>query len=343
MSLRLPFFIVMLIPATLAVVLLGLAVGSESVPFSEVLLSIQQGLGARPHREPDPVAYRIVWQLRFPRVLLAAIVGGGLSIVGVAMQTLVRNPLAEPYILGLSSGASAGASLFYLGFLPPLVSRAFSLPSAAFAGALLAMVVVFLVARTGGVVPTGRLLLAGVAVSAFLGAITAFVTFASPEPHRLRAVLFWLLGSLSGSRWSDLLLPALASLTGLLALLGMSRSLDAFLSGEEAASSLGVSVERLKVALVVVSALVTGLMVAAAGVIGFVGLIVPHAVRFVVGVTHRRLVPATFACGALFLILADVAARTLLADSELPIGVLTALCGVPFFLVLLRRSPSYFA
>ena len=290
----------------------------------------------------DPIRDRIVWQLRLPRALLACLVGGGLSIIGVAMQTLVRNPLAEPYILGISSGASAGASLFYLGFLPPLLSKTLTMPLAAFLGGLASITLVYLVAREGPRVSVARLLLAGVAMSALMAALTSFITFSSPDPDKLRAVLFWLLGSLNGTRWEQLPIPALATGVGLGALLAMARPLDAMLVGEEPAQSLGMPVEALKRGLIVLAALVTGTLVAVSGAIGFVGLIVPHAVRLLVGVPHRRLLPLSFLTGAIFLCWADVAARTLLPAQELPVGILTALCGVPFFLVLLRRRSYHF-
>ena len=285
----------------------------------------------------------IVWRLRAPRVVLAVAVGGGLSVIGVAMQALVRNPLAEPYIVGASSGASAGAALFFLGFLPPVVSKAVSMPVAAVAGAWLAVTVVFLIARSGPVLSTGRLLLAGVAMSALLGSVTAFVTYASPEPDKLRAVLFWLLGSLGGAGWRDVAAPVVVSVGSALALWALARPLDLLTTGEEPAAALGVPVERLKRVLLALSAVATGVLVAAAGVIGFVGLIVPHAIRILVGASHRRLVPFAFLGGALFLVLADLAARTVLDGQEVPVGVLTAICGVPFFLLLLRKAGRAFA
>ena len=318
----------------------AVAFGSEPVALADVGHVVWHRLtGSGP--APDETVERIVWRLRMPRVVLALLVGGGLSVVGVAMQALVRNPLAEPYLLGISSGASAGASLFYLGFLPPLLSTALTLPLAAFFGGLLSITVVFLVARERGVVSVGRLLLAGVAMSALMGAVTSFVTYASPELGKVRAVLFWLLGSLAGTRWSMLPLPALATTLGLLLLAGLARPLDALLMGEEPALSLGVPVEAIKRLLIVLAALVTGTLVAASGAIGFVGLIVPHAARSLVGVPHRRLVPFSFALGAIFLLWADLAARTVL-PGELPVGILTALCGVPFFFVLLRRGAYQF-
>ncbi len=319
----------------------SVTLGSESVALGDVYHVLWHELTGR-GTPPDPVVERIVWRLRMPRALLALLVGGGLSIIGVAMQTLVRNPLAEPYILGISSGATAGASLFYLGFLPPLISRTLSMPIAAFLGGLLSITIVYLVARKATHVSVARLLLAGVAMSALMSSITSFVTFSSPEPDKLRAVLFWLLGSLSGTRWELLPIPAITSGVGLVLMIGLTRPLDALLIGEEPAHSLGVPVELLKRLLIVLAALVTGTLVATSGAIGFVGLIVPHAVRLTVGVTHRRLVPLSFAVGALFLLWADVAARSILPGQELPVGILTALCGVPFFLALLRTNNYQF-
>lgn len=319
----------------------AVSVGSSAVGGRDVYrVLLHHLLSMQP--PPDPTVDRIVWRLRLPRALLACLVGGGLSIIGVAMQTLVRNPLAEPYILGISSGASAGASLFYLGFLPPLLSKTLTMPLAAFLGGLLSITIVYLVAREGSRVSVARLLLAGVAMSALMASVTSFITYSSPEPDKLRAVLFWLLGSLNGARWETLPIPALTTGFGLAALLALARPLDTMLVGEEPAESLGLPVEVIKQVLIVLAALVTGTLVAVSGTIGFVGLIVPHAVRLLVGVPHRRLVPLSFGVGGLFLCWADLAARTILPAQELPVGVLTALCGVPFFLVLLRRRTYRF-
>ena len=334
--------VLVLLPATVLTVSAGISIGSANIAFTDALLVLgQEGFGwdmAGTSSAIDMTTRRIIWDLRLPRVMLALLVGGGLSVIGVAMQTLVRNPLAEPYVLGISGGATAGASLFYLGFLPPLLSKAVSMPVAAFLGGLATITVVYLVARTDGRVSVARLLLAGVAMSALTSAVTSFVTFSSPEPDALRAVLFWLLGSFSGARWS--LIPAAAAVTGLgvVSLTLLSRPLDAMLMGEEPAYHLGVPVEALKRGLLVLAALVTGILVSTSGAIGFVGLIVPHAVRMVIGVTHRVLVPISSVVGALFMVWADLAARTVLPGQELPVGILTALCGVPFFLYLLRRN-----
>lgn len=323
-------------------VMAGVLIGSEPIFWGDVAAVLARRMGIMSGASVDLVADTIVWRLRLPRVLLAGAVGGGLSVIGVAMQTLVRNPLAEPYILGISGGAAAGASLFYLGFLPPLISRSVSMPLAAFAGGLLAISIVYMVARSGSTLSVARLLLAGVAMAAMMGAVTALVTFASPEPDKLRAVLFWLQGSLSGARWGMVAMPAIASGIGLVVLLALSRPLDAMLLGEEPAFSLGIPTESLKRILIGLAALVTGALVATSGAIGFVGLIVPHVVRYFTGVTHRRLVPTSFFLGAVFMIWADIVARSLLPAQELPVGAITALCGVPFFLILLRRRQYRF-
>ena len=329
--------ILALLVVLLASLIVALAIG-HAVTWSDAVHVLAYHLTPGNTISPDPVADRIVWQLRLPRALLALVVGGGLAIVGAAMQTLVRNPLAEPYILGISSGASAGASLFYLGYLPPLVSKGLSMPMAAFVGGLTAIVIVYSVAGVRGRLSVARLLLAGVAITALMAAVTSYVTLSSPEPDKLRAVLFWLLGSLHHGTWSLLPWPAIASILGLVVLLALARPLDVMLLGDEPAHTLGVNVEWIKRILIVLAALVTGAFVAATGAIGFVGLIVPHAVRSFTGVSHRRLLPACYVSGALFLLWADLAARALLSGEQLPVGIVTAICGVPFFLMLLRRS-----
>ncbi|MEZ4701180.1 MAG: iron ABC transporter permease [Rhodothermales bacterium] len=331
-----------LLLALAATLIAALALGTTRVAAGDVAAVIWRHLTFDAAPAGNAVAENIVWLIRMPRALLAIAVGGGLAVVGIAMQTLVRNPLAEPYILGLSSGASAGASLFYLGFLPPLISLHLSLPLAAFVGGLGTMAVVYFVAREDGDVSVVRLLLAGVAMSALMGAVSAFATFASPELEKMKTVMFWLLGSIAGARWGDLGLPLVSAAIGAAALMLLARPLDALLLGDEAAASLGVPVRRLKQVLLVLSAFVTGSLVAAAGAIGFVGLIIPHAVRSLVGVPHRRLVPACFLTGAIFLVWADTLARLVFAPVELPIGVVTALCGVPFFLWLIRKRGYQF-
>ncbi|MGO2746088.1 putative F420-0 ABC transporter permease subunit [Microbacterium sp.] len=274
----------------------------------------------------------IVWQLRMPRELAAASVGGGLAICGAIMQAVLRNPLADPYLLGLSSGASFGAVLvIVLGF-------SIALPLAAFGGALGALALTLLLAGAIGRMTASRTILAGVAVSAALGALTSLVIFWSATGDSYREILGWLLGSLAGSTWATALLALGALVLVGLPLMLSAGTLDAFAFGDRAAASLGVSVERTRWILLTATALLTGCLVAVSGSIGFIGLVVPHAVRLIVGARHRALLPLSALTGAIVLIWADTLARTLFDPRELPVGVVTALIGAPLFGLLLLRS-----
>ena len=281
----------------------------------------------------------IVWLIRLPRVLLAGVVGAGLAVVGVAMQATVRNPLADPYLLGTSSGASVGAVLVIMlgiNFLAP-----YSLSILAFVGAVGSFVLVFAISQTGGRVSPTRLILAGVATAYVLTAVTSLILFLGDE-RAVRSVLFWMLGTLSGAEWSFLGLPAAALLLGISILVLKCRSMNALLAGEETAITLGVDPQGLRRQLLVLTALITGVMVAVSGAIGFVGLMMPHIVRLVVGSDHRIVLPASALAGAIFLIWVDVIARTIVQPQEIPVSVITALLGAPFFLWLLRwRRQAY--
>ena len=279
----------------------------------------------------------IVWQVRLPRVLLGAAVGAGLAVSGVALQAMVRNVLADPYLLGVTSGASTGAAAAIL-FGVGAAFGANALAGSAFLGAMGASVGVFLVARAAGRVTSVRLLLAGVAVGYALYAATNFLIFASGSAEGARSVLFWLLGSLSLARWSSpLVVTIVVVLVTVLALLASGRRLDALAIGDETCLTLGTSPTRLRAQLLVLVSMCVGTVVAAAGGIGFVGLVIPHVARRFVGASHVRVVPVAALLGAVFLVWADVAARTLLQPRELPIGIITALVGAPFLLVLVRR------
>ena len=315
----------------------SIAFGSISIPVATTF-SMLLGNGAG----VEETLKVIILQLRLPKAIAAFFVGGGLSLVGVAMQALVRNPLAEPYVLGVSGGASAGASLFYLGLVPTLIATQLDLAFASFLGALLSISMVYLVARSSGSLSVSRLLLAGVAMASFMAAISSFVYFATPDLNRMRSVLFWLMGSFYHITWADLPAVIAVTLAGGGILLGLSRSLDAMLIGEEPAQSLGVPVESVKKILIVLSALVTGTLVSVSGAIGFVGLIIPHSVRSLMGVNHRYVLPGSFLAGGIFLVLADTLARSILPGQQLPVGIVTAIAGVPFFLFLLRRTDYQF-
>ncbi len=306
--------------------LAGLALGAARIPLADVLAALTG------RAQPGPFT-TIVLDVRLPRVLLAAVVGAGLALVGAVLQALVRNPLADPYLLGISSGASTGAVLVVV-----LGVGAVSMQAGAFAGALLAMVTVYAMARSGAAVTTGRLVLAGVAVQYVLSALTSLVLVTSAENEHLRAILFWTLGGLGQARWHTLLLPALVLGAGLALLLALARPLDLLLVGEEGATVLGLDTGRFRAASFVLASLVTAVLVTVSGAIGFVGLMVPHAARMAVGAGHRALLPVAALGGAAFLVLADLAARTVAAPEEIPVGVLTALTGGPFFLWLLRRT-----
>lgn len=275
----------------------------------------------------------IVWQGRAPRVVGAAAVGAGLAVVGAVMQALTRNPLADPYLLGVSSGASVGAVLVLV------VGLAAALPVAAFAGALAALVLTLALAtRAGGDLSPVRTVLAGVAVAQAGSAIVSLVIFWSATGDSYRDVLSWLMGSLGGATWPEALLALGATAVVGTFLAAQGRTLDAFTFGDVSAASLGIAVTRARWVLLGASALLTALLVSVAGAIGFVGLVMPHAVRLLVGSRHHRLLPVSALAGAIFLLVADTAARSVFEPRELPVGILTALIGAPVFAVLLRRS-----
>jgi len=317
-----------LIATLLAAVLAGIRFGSHELTTAEVLAALTRGDVAM-HRD-------IVLGLRLPRTLLGVMVGGGLALAGATFQALLRNPLAEPYILGVSGGASAGAviviSLGWAGL------GSWSLPLAAFAGALLAIVLVFRVATaTGRAMDVRVLLLAGVVIAAFFSACIAFILSMSSARTVQNAVM-WSMGSLRGASWQSVLLATVYTVPAAAVLIGLARPLNLMAIGEETANYLGADVEGVKRTALVIAALITAAGVAVAGVIGFVGLVVPHGVRLLIGSDHRALLPLSFLGGAAFLTLADLIARLALRPVEIPIGVITAFVGVPIFLVLLRRS-----
>ncbi|MBY4209310.1 iron chelate uptake ABC transporter family permease subunit [Rhodococcus fascians] len=275
----------------------------------------------------------IVWELRLPRTLLAAVCGAGLALCGAIMQSLLRNPLADPFVLGISSGASTGAVLVaVLG----VGGGALSLSTGAFAGALLSFVLVMLLAAGAGG-GNDRVVLAGVAGTQLFSALTSFIVISSADAEQTRGVLFWLLGSLSGADWTDVVLCGSVALLGMVVCLFNTSALDAFTFGHDAAASLGVPVKWVRILLLVITALITASLVSAAGAIGFVGLVLPHAARFLVGARHRRLLPTTVVIGAIFMVWVDTIARTLFAPQEIPVGVVTALIGVPAFALILFR------
>ncbi|MFF9171928.1 MULTISPECIES: FecCD family ABC transporter permease [unclassified Streptomyces] len=321
--------------ALLAALTAAVACGSTSVPAAEVWSVVGHRLsGAAPRPGTSDL---IVWQLRVPRALLAALVGAGLGLVGTAVQALVRNPLADPYLLGISNGASLGAVAAIV--LGAGAGGAFGLglSGAAFAGALATFALVWAVARRGGGFAPLRLVLAGVAIGQFLSGFTSYLVLRTGDEQQTHSVLFWLMGSLGGATWQLLAVPAVAVPLALLWLLARARGLNALLMGDETAAGLGVDVTRLRRELFTATSVLTGVLVAVSGAIAFVALMVPHACRLLVGGDHRRLLPVAALSGALLLVVVDLVCRTALATQELPVGVVTSLVGAPALLYLLDR------
>ena len=321
--------------ALLLAVLGGVAIGETPIAPGVVLQVLANKLWGAGY-VLDPIDEGIVWNYRLTRALVAAACGAGLATCGVVLQSLLRNPLADPYLLGISAGASTGAVLVaVLG----LGAGAISLSAGAFAGAITAFALVILLARVSGPASTSaQIILAGIAGSQLFNAITAFLITKSASSEQARGIMFWLLGNLSGVRWSSVWLAVPVAVLGLAVCMWHRRALDAFTFGTDSAASLGIPVRRVQLLLISCAALVTAVMVSIVGSIGFVGLVIPHAVRLLSGTGHGRLVPLSAMGGALFLIAADILSRTLIKGQVIPVGVVTALIGAPVFaLILISR------
>lgn len=321
---RLTLLVLILVIALVLAITLGVSTGSASLKFSHVWgIILTRDSSAYSQNEIS-----IVWQLRLPRVLLGAIVGAGLAVSGAVIQTLVNNSLADPYLLGISSGACTGAVFGILtGYAGAFVM--------AFFGALAAFGFVFVIAgyRTGRLMPI-RMILSGLAVSCVFNAVTNFMIYMTRHNGAENA-MFWLMGSLGGARWGRIGIPFLIVVICLIVFVIYSRSLNALLLGEEDAVALGVNVKNFRVILFIMTSILTASITSVSGSIGFVGLIVPHAVRILIGSNHRILLPISALAGAVFLIFTDLFARTALAPRELPLGIITGFTGAPFFIWLL--------
>ncbi|WP_065260285.1 FecCD family ABC transporter permease [Pseudomonas bananamidigenes] len=320
--------------ALLVSCVVSLGFGPARVPVDvvwRILLHKLFGLGV-----PDWSAGQehIVWLIRVPRMLLGALVGAGLALIGAVLQAVTRNPLADPHLLGVTSGATLGAVIvvLHVGEIVGLLT----LPIAAFIGALASMFLVLGIANRRGRLDSDRLLLCGVAVSFVMMAIANLLLFMGD--HRASsAVMFWMLGGLGLARWELLAAPALSVSLGLILLIGMARPLNALMAGEQTAVTLGLNARAVRLRVFVIASLMTGVLVSISGSIGFVGLMVPHIARRLIGAEHRRLLPVCVLLGSVFLVWVDVAARTLIAPEDLPIGVATAALGGLFFIGLMRR------
>lgn len=324
-------------------VMAGTAIGETTIPMQTILKVLANQLWGAGYAV-DRIDAGIIWNYRLSRAIVAACCGAGLALAGVVLQALLRNPLADPFLMGISAGASTGAVAVTISGLG---AGALTLSAGAFAGAGLAFGLVVVLARaagsnTGGgrgAQAAGAIILAGIAGSQLFNALTAFIITKSASAEQARGIIFWLMGNLSGVRWDDVVLGLPAALGGVLICLWHRRALDAFTFGADSAASMGIAVRPVRGILIGGMALVTAVMVSMVGAIGFVGLVIPHAMRFLVGSRHTRLVPASALAGAVFLIGSDILSRILVPGQVLPIGVVTALIGAPAFaLILVRRT-----
>ncbi|WP_220729835.1 FecCD family ABC transporter permease [Streptomyces radicis] len=333
--------VVALVAVLLLSVLLAIGLGPATVAPVDTARHLWAALTGGTIAADDVTEYQIIWQVRTPRVLLAVVVGAGLSVVGVAVQALVRNALADPFVLGVSSGASVGAvSVTVLGAFASLGVHA--LTFGAFVGALAASALVYLASFSRAGLTPLRLVLTGVALAYGFQAVMSVLVYLAPDGEATHAVLFWTLGGLGAASWGSLPVVAAVVAVGMAVLHRCARPLDVLALGDETAASLGVDTAAVRGWLFVVTSLMTGAMVAVSGAIGFVGLVMPHLVRILVGASHARVLVLAPLVGAVFMVWADLVARTLAAPRELPLGVVTALVGVPVFLALMRRRGYLF-
>ncbi|MFC6453825.1 MULTISPECIES: FecCD family ABC transporter permease [Paenibacillus] len=320
-------------------VTISLSIGTVHVPLLHVwgiLAHHLPGIGGSVPVDWQPASEQIIWRVRLPRVLLGVLVGASLGIAGAAFQGVLRNPLADPYTLGVSSGASVGAAFLILFGLQFALLGSATVPVVAFITGALSLITVIMLARTGGKIRMEALILSGVVMQAFLGAFVSFMVAMSKQV--INEIVFWLMGSLALRGWmySLVLLPYLA--IGVMILFGYGRAMNLFALGEQQAAYLGIRVERTKLIVLAAATLITAAAVSVSGVVGFVGLIVPHLLRLIVGPDYRLLLPLSLIGGAIYVLWADTLARTVLSPTEIPLGVVTAFMGAPFFAYLLKRS-----
>ncbi|WP_417818783.1 FecCD family ABC transporter permease [Tritonibacter scottomollicae] len=330
---RLALFLCLSLIVLIFAVAAATAIGDYNISMRTVFLSVTNELGLT-SAGIAPIEQSVVWNLRLSRALVAALAGAGLAICGAILQALLRNTLAEPFVLGVSAGASTGAvCVIVLG----IGAGGLSLSLGAFGGAFAAFALVALLSN-GATSGPNHTILAGVAASQLFNALTSYIVTTSGNAQQARDVMFWLLGSFGGVRWPDFQLLIGVVIASLAICIWMARSLDAFTFGDEDAAALGVPVARIRLVLFAVTALLTATIVSMVGAIGFVGLVVPHAARYLVGPLHMRLLPASAMIGAVFMVIADITSRLIATQQTVPIGVVTALVGVPFFAIILYRA-----
>jgi iron complex transport system permease protein len=316
----------------------SLSLGAVTIPPSKSwAILLHRLLGLPPDGGWTASDSSIILEIRFPRTISGVVVGAALALAGAVLQALLRNPLADPFVLGISSGAAVGAVLAILGGLGSTFLGSYAVPGAAFGGALFTLFLVYFIARIEGRVPTQTLLLSGVIVNSFFSAIIMFLVSVTSN-EQIYNVTFWLMGSLEYMTSASLGVILVYLLAGGVILLALAKDLNLLVWGEETASELGVEVERVKKIAFVFASLITGAVVSVSGLIGFVGLVVPHLVRMIWGPDHRFLLPASALIGGMLLVAADTLARTAMSPSEIPVGVVTAMGGAPFFVYLLRKK-----
>ncbi len=334
-------FILILLVISILSIIVGVGLGPVSIAPIDVWNIIQAKLLGNTIDLPKNTQ-NIVWALRLPRVLLGFVVGGGLALAGVAIQAFTKNPLAEPYILGVSSGASTGAVLVIInGTIYSLLGR-FALPIGAFMGAIIALISVYTIAKTRDGISPIRLILVGIAVSSMFSALTRFIVFNARNDSAIRNATFWMMGSLAGAKWQYLLIPLVILIVSFIVFMILSRAMNTMLLGESTAIILGTNIKLARKLIVIMSAMLAGSIVAVSGSIGFVGLIIPHIVRTLWGANHRYVIPASVLLGGIFIVFSDVAARLLVAPQELPIGIVTSMLGAPYFVYLVRKNKYTF-
>lgn len=316
----------------------AISLGAVQIPLSQTIVIFLRRLpflGSISSGSGIPNAYEtIIFQIRLPRVVLSTLVGAALATAGVILQGLFKNPMADPYVVGVSSGAALGATVSIVFIKGTGLLALYAVPFLAFIGAITAILVVYHLAKMGGIVPISSLLLSGIAVGSFLTAVMTFLM--ATTTRDLHSVIFWLMGGFSARNWRHVSMASPFFAIGLPAALIFSRELNIMLLGEEKAYHLGIEVETVKRLLLVVASLMAASAVAVSGLIGFVGLMIPHIIRLIIGPDHRLLIPAAALAGSTFLVLADMIARTILAPTEIPVGIVTAFFGAPFFIYLLR-------
>ncbi|XZN30145.1 FecCD family ABC transporter permease [Clostridium perfringens] len=335
------FIAVLLILLFISSIILGISFGAVDIPPYDVYrVFLYKVFGIKISNLDEilnSTLFDIIWGVRMPRVLLGAFAGMALAMVGVIMQATIQNPLGDPYILGLSSGASLGATFSILiGFSGVLSS--FGAPLGAFLGALMASIFVYFLARIGGRITPFKMILAGMVISSICSSLTSLIIFLSKDNEGIRTVNFWMMGSLAGAEWSNIVLPIAISVIPLIYFFTQYRNLNLMVLGDETSITLGLNIEKHRKIYMILSSLITGVIVSVCGTIGFVGIMIPHIVRLIFGTDHKTLLPFSALVGAIFLIWADVIARCAITNMELPIGIITSVIGAPFLLWLMVKG-----